>query len=831
MLSLFKRFTFILASLLFASNTLTAQITLVDSTVTDRPTAIPVVSINARIELTAEKIKNIEKRTRLTNSIVDIDTAVPHFEEDIDLQVKAYENFKKSHPNKQKVINLVNKWGSYNAYLESLQTIINGRTEKNSLWMRELDFQKKQWILTYDNAVVEEAPAEVLFKIKDTQKSIDVLYDYISNQNNYLLRLEIDILILKEKINSVIQDLNRWKQSEEFSILTKRHYPLWKASKEPSNAETSSFNAWVSFQENLHGVYTYVLSPENFVLTLLIILSFLAFWLWRIKKISSASASVESENSHTSSKKIIAERPIAAFVFSASIVSVLYFSNTPNLLSEFLLFVCLVSAIPLIRPALHKKFKTLLYFVIVLYLMNILKSYVWYSSLFYRAYLYSELLFVLVVIFQYTRPLRQTVRLHLEKFSFVLIKGVPLYYAIVAAGFVSDTLGYTNFTDFCLKLIIQGATLVIILYGMLVILQGLTTGTLQIYYSRNEVGDNQNKYIVEKKIIRVASVFAYLFSITYFLYIIDVYDIVMEWLILELNEPIDAGLITFTWGSILTFFGVLISSYIITSVIAKFIEGGALDVLRLPKGIPAIISVVIRYFIIAFSIVLALSYLGVDFSSFNIMAGALGLGIGFGLQNIISNFISGLILIFERPIQTDDVVEVGALLGKVRKIGVRSSNIRTFNGAEVVVPNSNLISNEVINWTLSDNVKRMEINVGTAYGSSMRDVVELLRQSAMDYENTLKQPEPVALFESFGDSSLNFRLLYWVPVDFGVLSKSEISMDIYARLAEKGITIPFPQRDLNFKKEDLQRLKGEIPEDKLQVKPSKNEPKEKPNDK
>lgn len=814
MVQLLSRLTYILVFLLLAGNSVLAQISLADSTIINRPTAIPVVSINARIELTAEKIKNIEKRTRLTNSIVYIDTAVPHFEEDIDLQVKAYDNFKKSHPNKQKVINLVNKWGSYNAYLEALQMTINSHTEKNSLWMSELDFQKKQWALTYDNAVAKEVPAEVLLKIQDTQKAVDALFEFISNQNNYLLRLDVDILILKEKINAVIQDLNRWKQSEEFSILYRRHSPVWKGSKDISATEISSFNAWVSFKENLSNVYTYVLSPENFLLTLLIVLILLAFWLWRIKKIVSANVSVEAENSQVTSKKIIAERPVAAFIFSSTIVSALYFSNTPNLLSEVLLFMCLMSAIPLVRPVIHKKFKTLLYFAIALYLMNILKSYVWYSSLFYRAYLYFELVFAAVVIFKYSQPLRKTVRLELQQFSRILIKGVPFYYAAILVGFIADTLGYTNLTDFCLKLLIQGATLVVILFGMIIILEGLTSGTLQMYYSRNKAVEYHEKYIVEKKIMHASSVFAYLFSVFYFLHIIDVYDIVYEWLVLELNEPIDAGLITFTWGSILTFFGVLISAYIITSIIAKFIEGGALDFLKLPKGIPAIISVVIRYFIIAFSIVLALSYLGVDFSSFNIMAGALGLGIGFGLQNIISNFISGLILIFERPIQTDDVVEVGTLLGKVRKIGVRSSNIRTFNGAEVVVPNSNLISNEVINWTLSDNVKRMEINVGTAYGSSMRDVVELMRQAAIDYENTLKDPAPVALFESFGDSALNFRLLYWVPVDFGVLSKSEISMDIYGKLAEKNITIPFPQRDVNFRKEDLQRLKGEIPEEK-----------------
>jgi small-conductance mechanosensitive channel len=819
----FKRFTLIFSFLLFASNAITAQITLIDSTTTDRPTAIPVVSINARIELVGEKIKNIKNRTRLTTAIVHIDTTIPRFEKEIDNQVESFKNFKKSHPNKQKVINLVNKWGSYNAYLESLQFTINDHTEKNSVWLKELQNQKKRWELTYDNAVEKEAPAEVLFQIKDTQKSIDKLFEKICEKNNYLLKLEIEILILKEKINSVIEELNHWKQSEEFSILHRRHYPLWNANKEPIKSKETSFDAWVSFKGNIKGVYTYLLSPENFILTLLVILALLGFWFWRIKKVSTLSSSVDNDNKQASSKLIIADKPLAAFVFSATVVSVIYFSNTPNLLSEFLLLVCLVSSVPIVRPNLHARFKTLLFFIIVLYIMNTLKSYVWYTSLFYRLYLYFELAMLLVVIIKFTWPLRKTVRLNVERFSLTLIKGVPFYIAIVLAGFASDTLGYTNFTDFCLKVLIQGGTLIVVLYGMITILEGLTSGTLQIYYSKNKVGDYQNKYVVEQKIMRAANTFAYLFSIFYFMYIIDVYDIVMNWLTLELNEPVDAGLITFTWGSILTFFGVLIGSYIITSIIAKFIEGGALDFLKLPKGVPAIISVVVRYFIIAFAIVLALSFLGVDFSSFNIMAGALGLGIGFGLQNIISNFISGLILIFERPIQSGDVVEVGSLLGNVRKIGVRSSNIRTFNGAEVVVPNSNLITNEVINWTLSDSVKRMEIKIGTAYGSSMREVVQIIKNAAEDYEKTLKDPEPQALFEAFGDSSLNFRLLYWVPVEFGILSKSEISIDIYEKLAEHNITIPFPQRDVNFRKEDLQLLKGEVTEEKPKIAPAKKD--------
>jgi small-conductance mechanosensitive channel len=375
-------------------------------------------------------------------------------------------------------------------------------------------------------------------------------------------------------------------------------------------------------------------------------------------------------------------------------------------------------------------------------------------------------------------------------------------------GLIANIMGYTNLTDLMLKVVIKGAALLVMLYGNLVILGGLMTATVHFYFSKMENFDIKYKLLIEKRGQQLVVLFSYVFVIVYFLHVIDMYDFVINWFTDSMGEPIKIGVITFTIGSIISFLVVLFGSFAITSFISNVIEGGVLNFLNLPKGVPAIISVVVRYFLLAFAFVIAMSSIGINLSQFNLMAGALGLGIGFGLQNIISNFISGLILIFERPIQTNDVVEVGTLMGTVRKIGVRSSNVRTFDGAEVVVPNSNLISNEVINWTLSDNIKRIEIKIGTAYGSDLQQVVDILVDVATKHDKVLKDPPPAALFDQFGDSSLDFRLLYWVPVEYGIASKSEISIEVYNRFNQDGITIPFPQRDVNFSKDDIAAIKG-----------------------
>lgn len=252
-----------------------------------------------------------------------------------------------------------------------------------------------------------------------------------------------------------------------------------------------------------------------------------------------------------------------------------------------------------------------------------------------------------------------------------------------------------------------------------------------------------------------------------------------------------------------------------TSIVSFLFDSGEVSftLIKVPKGVPAAISLVIRYFIIGFGIVLALSSLGIDLGKFNLMAGALGLGIGFGLQTVISNFVSGLILVFERPIHVGDTVEVNNLLGTVHRIGVRSSSIITFDGAEVVVPNNNLIANDLINWTLSDSIKRVEILIGTTYGSDPNQILKILMEAAMSSKDTLKNPSPQALFSEFGDSSLNFKLRFWVHYEVGLQAKSDVSIEVYNQFAKHGIAIPFPQRDLHIKNmPDMKEDKGSLPE-------------------
>jgi len=217
------------------------------------------------------------------------------------------------------------------------------------------------------------------------------------------------------------------------------------------------------------------------------------------------------------------------------------------------------------------------------------------------------------------------------------------------------------------------------------------------------------------------------------------------------------------------------------------------------------ISGLTRYVIAASGILLSLAALGIDASQIALVAGALGVGVGFGLQGIVANFIAGLVLMLERPVRLGDRIEVGTLLGRVTRIGLRSSTVRGEDGAEVIVPNETLIGREVVNWTLSDRKRRVQIAVGVAYGTDPRRTLAVITKAVSEHVGVLStasgSAEPIVQFVAFGASSLDFVVRFWTGDDpeHEERLKSEVGIAIHDALMAAGIEIPFPQQDVHVK--------------------------------
>ena len=233
----------------------------------------------------------------------------------------------------------------------------------------------------------------------------------------------------------------------------------------------------------------------------------------------------------------------------------------------------------------------------------------------------------------------------------------------------------------------------------------------------------------------------------------------------------------------------------------RFLSARLIRVLPIRENVKANLERFLRYFLILLVFLFSLHVVNIPLTIFTFLGGTLAIAVGFGAQNILNNFISGLILMVERPVRAGDMVEVDDTLGVVEEIGARSTRVRIPTGIHVILPNSVLLENKVVNWTLEDSRIRTKVCVGVAYGSSPQQVIDLITQAASEVKEVLSNPGPIVTFDDFADSSLNFTVHFWVAVATPMdrdRACTRVRIHIDELFKEHDISIPFPQRDLNF---------------------------------
>ena len=260
------------------------------------------------------------------------------------------------------------------------------------------------------------------------------------------------------------------------------------------------------------------------------------------------------------------------------------------------------------------------------------------------------------------------------------------------------------------------------------------------------------------------------------------------------------GDVAFSFGNVVVFALSVWIAWWLARTLRDLLAEDVLPNMALPRGVAHSVSSLSYYALICIGVLVALAISGFHLSQLAIVFGALGVGIGLGLQDVVKNFVSGLILMVERPIQPGDVVELNGVTGRVREIGLRATRLVTFEGADVVVPNGMLVADRLTNWTLSNSSRRIEVNVGVAYDSDPARVLDLLRGVAARTEGLLPEPPPVALFVGFGPSALDFTLRAWTREEADWVSiRSQMGLSVLQALREAGIGIPYPQQDLHLR--------------------------------
>jgi len=244
---------------------------------------------------------------------------------------------------------------------------------------------------------------------------------------------------------------------------------------------------------------------------------------------------------------------------------------------------------------------------------------------------------------------------------------------------------------------------------------------------------------------------------------------------------------------------IILVFFIVSKLLGRFLRRKILSRFDLEDGFRYTLIRLLHYSMLTLGILFGLNMVGIELTSLAVTFGLIGVGIAFGLQNITSNFVSGIILLFERPISVGDYIEVDKTSGQVQAINFRSTTVITLDNITLIVPNSLFVENTITNWSMGDLKVRINVSVGVAYGSDTELVTQTLLKAAETHPKTLSEPKPTVLFKEFGDSSLKFELRVWIPnpiVRFDITSELNYAID--AAFRESNIKIPFPQHDVHL---------------------------------
>jgi len=639
--------------------------------------------------------------------------------------------------------------------------------------------------------------SEILVKMNLQLYELDTLNFTLSELSNTYLNITTN---LSEKI---IYADSKLKTLEEIFLIRKKEVfiqnypPIWKSFSINDFGTDPLPQAKIIWESRIRGAALYIESNKSKLLSdffyFIIFFSFV-FWLKRLsEKLIITDAKVQQSVS-------IVQRYTSVCMLIFFFYLLTYYSDAPEILSSgikiFLVFP-LLRILKLLLPRVIILALSLFTALIILQQFNVIsESRTTIARLLLLVFLVISLLIIALLI-KKKKFVHRDINAKQQNILKFFLHAVFIFFFL---SLLANIIGYVPLSSLLINGILNSSYSILLFYTAI-----LSVESIFIIFLKSKIATrikifNEYPDKVRHTLNRYFKPVALFISIFIIISNFGLKEIFLNWISLSLTNKFEVGSFSFTVENIFVFILSIWISVTIARLIKFLLDGEILSRLELARGVPNAISSLTSYLIIGFGIIGAVVSTGINLDSLAMLISALGVGIGFGLQDLVKNFISGLILIFERPIQIGDAVQIEEMNGLVKHIGIRSSTVRTWDGAEVIVPNGNLISNKLINWTLSDKKRRIDIIVGVAYESDVDKVMQTLIECAATHPDILSYPEPAILFNGFADSHLNFELRCWTAKGESWMNiRSEINISINKSFAEKNICIPFPQRDLHIK--------------------------------
>ena len=676
----------------------------------------------------------------------------------------------------------------------SQRKLLTERASSIEKQMRLLDSEQARWQATSGQVLETSELKEVAERIQRELDAIKTLRTQAQEQLNLILILQNRISEQDRQVSAVLLKVSEAHERLRGRLLERDSYPLWAARELRASDRSISALIYLSAGRGFTGAPNFLRANQGFLLGLAAVYVAVLLSAFRFKRY--VTNGTNTDFSEEASRTFV--RPYSVALLITLLATIGITTSAPTGVS--FVVVCLMYLVPVLRllPALIKpEMRSVLYALCAFYFLDWMHLILQFEAVLKRE-LFASMIFLALLVFPWlTRPSRLKRQRASGWRDKLLVAGIRIGLLLLAISLCANILGFVSLSQVLGIGTLSSAFIFALLYTMVRVLDlGLAIVLNSMWFrslpeARGDVVDRWGQRIL---IIGATAIW-----LNNNLYLFTVRDAVMQAVKDVLEFPVGFGKVHITLGGTLSLIFFLLLGYLIANVAKFFLEEILLPKLSLRGGLGYAISRVTYYVLLVGIFFAAVTNAGVELNKFTMITGAVGLGVGFGLQNIVNNFASGLIILFERPFRIGDTVEVGGVVGTVKRIGARSSTVLTFQYAEVILPNSNLVSNQVINWTLTSARRRVEVPVGVAYGTNPELALKLLLEVADSNPRIMKDPRPEAFFLGFGESALNLELRFWAAQSIWFELKSEVGLAVFRALRHAGIEIPFPQRDLHVR--------------------------------
>jgi potassium-dependent mechanosensitive channel len=759
--------------------------------------AIPVPEIATRATLVSNALRTLSTRLAPSSEIEKIRELLPEVSGRIDRKLTEGIDILEEQPTLEMLQAEEQMWKGIETQTAGWLKVLTERAVTLREALDRLSEMKDAWTKTRDAARASKAPGPVLQQVAEVLAAINAAQPPLEAQRSSVLDLQSKVSHEVGRCNAALAQITEAQHRAVGGIFARDSLPIWSPElmiRAKAGIPGNAREVALAFQKDILQ-YSHDTSRGLLLHLGLFVLLSVVF-----RAMRSRLHRWETGGEKASSSVAALDRPYAAALFGTLLLTSGPMSEASPTIKAISMILAIAPMIRLTGPLIDPWLIPSLFILWALFALDAIRQAFAGAPLIGQAILVFEALGGVGVLgwsllFGNLRRVAARASGRDRTGALRLVAGLALF--ILACALIAGAFGYLRLSRILTSEIIAGGIMALALFASVRVFGGIVAFAFRVWPLRLLHMVQHHRDLLER---RAHKLFVWIAVLTWAGRSLDYVGLLQPALSLGsaiLAAKLERGSISISVADIIAFFLTVWIAYLLSAIIRFVLKEDVYPRIGIQRGASYAASSLINYVILALGFVVALGIIGVSLTRMTVLAGAFGVGIGFGLQSVVNNFVSGLILLFERPLHVGDTVEVGDLLGEVRRIGMRASVVRTWHGSDIIVPNADLISKQVTNWTLSDRLRRIDLDVGINYSAEPKEVISVLESVARKHPDILQSPPPQALFTGYGDSSINFELRAWTDkFDDWPRIRSDLAVALYDAAHEAGMSFPFPQREV-----------------------------------